>query len=159
MIAPATADSAAAERYTASFDRRVESQRKGLIVLFAPALALVLRLMLGFRRRGEGVPWRFGEHLVFALHVLAFLWLILAGWGLLARMARPIVALTGRTTMVAALIILLIVTPLYLLLSVRRVYRLGWIGAALATAAIGMAFTGLLVGYRTLLFFTTYLTL
>lgn len=159
MTAPRGGDPAGARRFTESFDRRVESQRKGLIVLFAPGLALALRGMFGLRRRRDGVPTRFGEHLVFALHLLSFLWLVLAGWGLLARMASSIVALTGRTGMVAALFVLLLVTPAYLLLALRRVYRLGWVAAAIATLSIGAVFTGCLVLYRTLLFFTTFYTL
>jgi hypothetical protein len=156
---PARADSAARAEYAAAFDRRVENQRKGLIVLFAPAIALVLRGLFALRRREAGVPRIFGEHLVFAFHSLSFLWLILTGWGVLSRIARAMAEVTGGWGVAALVAILLVAAPTYVLLAIRRVYRVSWLMSVLATAALGVTFTALLVGYRTLLFFITYYSL
>lgn len=152
---------AAFQAYERKFDARVDAQRKSLVLLFAPALALVLRMLFAWRRPADGVPRRYGEHLVFALHVLALVWLALAGVG-------GIGALTGgqftlihpRDALLAlAALVLVVGTPVYLLRAVRRVYDLSWPWSVAVTAVFLTAFTGLLVVYRGLLFFTTYYTL
>jgi Protein of unknown function (DUF3667) len=151
---------AAFAAYARAFDARVEAQRKSLIILFAPALALVLRALFA-RRRTPGVPERYGEHLVFALHALAFVWLVLAGWGAISALAGRLPALSyaGSGIVVAGVLLLLLWAPVYLLRAVRRVYALSWAWAAAVTAVIAVAFVALLVAYRSLLFFTTYYTL
>ncbi len=147
--------------YAASFDGRVEAQRKSLILLFVPALALVLRAMFARRAPRDGAPHRYGEHLVFALHLLAFVWLVLAGWGALAALNQSLggVRGVGTAAMLAAVVALAAGTPAYTATALRRVYGLSWPLALGATAALGLAFTALLVLYRSLLFFTTYWTL
>ena len=158
--APA-ADVAAAERYAAAFDARVEAQRKSLILLLAPAFALALQALLALRRAPAGplVPRRYGEHLVFSLHTLAFAWLALAGtYGLIAT-AMPALDRFGRSVVSLTAIALLVATPVYLFVAVRRVYALRALPALLVTAALAGAFVLLLVAYRGLLFFTTYYTL
>jgi hypothetical protein len=157
-------DRAAESAFARAFDDRVEAERKSLILLFAPALALVLRLI--FRRRPAPnsdvarVPRRYGEHLIFALHVLAFVWLILIGWGALAA------ALAGRTLhgtwgIVAfiGITLLLLATPAHVFLASRRAYALSRMRALVLTVLLAAAFVGMLVTYRALLFFTTYYTL
>ena len=159
-------DSVARATYARLFDDRVESQRKSLILLFAPAVALVLQLIFLGRRRetlGEAptrTPRRYGEHLVFALHVLTFIWLVLVGWGALVG------ALAGRTFQGAAgwvlwafLTAYILLIPVYFFLAVRRVYVLSTMRAVALTAVVGAASFGLLVAYRALLFFTTFYTL
>jgi uncharacterized protein DUF3667 len=157
-------DAAAVAEYTRAFDGRVEAERKSLILLFAPALALVLTII--FRRRGVTggsdvrVPKRYGEHLVFALHLLAFIWLVLVGWGAVVgalagkALARPesIVVLTGFT-------LLMLTIPAYLFRASQRVYALSRSQALGLTSVLSAVFVGLLVAYRALLFFTTYYTL
>jgi hypothetical protein len=159
-------DLAAQAAYARAFDDRVEAQRKSLILLFAPALAIVLRLI--FRgnspgANGEAVaraPRRYGEHLVFALHVLTFVWLVLVGWG------APSAALAGKSFQALTvhviktfIVLYMLVIPAYFFLASRRVYMLSKMRALALTVAIGVAFFGLLLAYRTLLFFTTYYTL
>jgi len=146
----------ATETYDAAFDKRVETQRKSLIILFAPALALALWILFRRRLDVKGVPRTYGQHLVFALHILAFVWLVFAGWGLISAVfagetVGPIVAI--------GLAVLLLALPVYLFLAARRVYALSRLLAmALMLALIG-AFMALLFAYRSLLFFTTYYTL
>ena len=131
-----------------------------------PALALVLRVI--FWRRGRATPVdelsstprRYGEHLVFAFHVLAFVWLVLVGWGALAT------ALTGKAVegvlggvLVVFLWAYMLLIPAYLFRAARRVYLLSRMRAIALTAVVGIAFLGLIIAYRTMLFFTTYYTL
>ena len=159
-------DAAAEAVYARAFDDRVETQRKSLILLFAPALAIVLLAI--FRSPGRRVqghmlaraPRRYGEHLVFALHVLTFVWLVLVGWGALAAAlaGRSLQAVTGHVLRVL-LVSYLLVIPVYFFLAARRVYLLSRTRALALTVAVGVAFLGLLLAYRALLFFTTYYTL
>jgi hypothetical protein len=152
---------AAFQRYQRKFDARVDAQRKSLILLFAPALAGVLRLLFARRRRRDGVPRRYGEHLVFALHALAFVWLVLAGVGVIGAAAPGGLVLNHpRDAFLAGCgAVLLLGMPVYLLRAVRRVYDLSWPWTVAVTAAFLMAFTSLLLVYRGMLFFTTYYTL
>jgi hypothetical protein len=159
-------DSAARAEYARAFDDRVEAERKSLILLFVPALALVLRVI--FWRRGReapieavsNTPRQYGEHLVFAFHVLAFAWLMLIGWGTIATI------LTGRVVggvLAGALGVLvaasMLVIPAYFFRASRLVYLLSLMRAIALTAVVGIAFLGLILAYRSLLFFTTYYTL
>jgi hypothetical protein len=137
----------------------VESQRKSLIVLFAPALALVLRALFAARRGKAGVPRRYGEHLVFALHVLAFAWLALAGTYGVVSLSSPAAGGLGRSAVTVVAIALLLAIPSYVFVATRRVYALSTVAALGAAAVIVAAFMGLLFAYRGLLFFTTYYTL
>lgn len=159
-------DSAEVAVYRRAFDDRVEAERKSLILLFVPALAFVLRVIFWRHSRdthGEALartPRRYGEHLIFALHVLTFVWLVLVGWGAIAA------ALTGRSfqTVTAELVrvflaLYLLAIPAYFFRASRRVYLLSSLPALALTVAVGVAFFGLLIAYRALLFFTTYYTL
>jgi hypothetical protein len=148
------------EAYARKFDARVEAQRKALVILLAPALALVLRVLFAWRRPAPGVPRRYGEHLVFALHALALLWLALALLGGAVRLPGVLGAgILGDGGMLAAVALLVAGTCVYAVRALRRVYALSWRGAVAAAAALGVAFTLALVAYRGLLFFTTYYTL
>ena len=152
--------------YARAFDDRVEAERKSLIILFAPALAIVLLVIFSRRsrdRQDEPVvrtPRVYGEHLIFALHVLTFVWLVLVGWGALsaALAGRSVQPVTGQVLKVLLALYLLVI-PAYFFRAARRVYQLSRIRAFAVTIAIGVAFFGLLLVYRALLFFTTYYTL
>lgn len=159
-------DSAARAEYARAFDDRVEAERKSLILLFVPALALVLRVIFWQRGRVTPVetisstPRRYGEHLVFAFHVLAFAWLMLVVWGAIVtvRWERPISGV-GAWVLWVLITLSLLVIPVYLFRASRRVYLLSRMRAVALTAVIGIAFLGLISAYRALLFFTTYYTL
>ncbi len=144
------------EKYAAEFDRRVETQRKSFIILFAPALALILWMVLARRRKVPGVPGRYGQHLVFALHSLAFVWLVFVVWGIVAS------SLSGRTVGPIALlwvVPMLLSSPFYIFLATRRAYRLSRVGALALTLGLTASFVALLGAYRSLLFFTAYYSL
>ncbi len=145
--------------YVSAFDGRVDAQRRSLIILFAPALAVVLRLMFAWRASSPGVPHRLGEHLVFSLHVLAFIWLVVTGWGLLGTLSRVATAPVIDAIALGAVVALLTLAPAYIFFASRRVYRLSGLEALGMTGALAVSFVALLVAYRSLLFFTTYYTL
>lgn len=149
------------QAYAKTFDARVEAQRKSLVVLLAPALALVLHVLFARQAAVPGVPRRFGEHLVFALHLLAFFWLVLAALGGITALVNGSLGLVAAAPAIirAGLFLLLAAGPLYALGALRRVYHLSWRRALAATAAMTGAFLLLLLAYRGLLFFTTYYTL
>jgi uncharacterized protein DUF3667 len=159
-------DSAARAVYARAFDDRVETQRKSLILLFAPALALILWIIFSGshpdkqREARSRTPRRYGEHLVFALHLLAFVWLVFVGWGALAAM------LSGQTfegtrgqVLQAVITLYMLIIPAYSFLAARRVYELSITRALGLTMVVSIAFIGLLFVYRSVLFFTTYYTL
>ncbi len=159
-------DSAARAEYARAFDDRVEAERKSLILLFVPALALVLRMIFWRRAREtptaalNNTPRRYGEHLVFAFHVLALVWLMLVGWGAIATaLAGKVVAGFVGGLFGVLLAASMLVIPFYFFRASRTVYLLSRMRAIALTAVVGIAFLGLIVAYRTLLFFTTYYTL
>lgn len=110
--------------FVKKFDERVESERKSLIVLFAPALALVLSRLFAWRPARRGVPSHYGAHLVFALHLLTFIWLALAGWGVVAAIMAGRAPSRLGVVAVAVVGVLLIGAAAHAFLAVRRVYEL-----------------------------------
>jgi hypothetical protein len=162
-VAPA-GNSAERAEYKRAFDARVEAERKSLILLFVPALALVLSII--FHLPGAQiatdvrVPKRYGEHLVFALHSLAFIWLVLAGWGaMVGVLTGKALASPVSILVVIGFTLLMLTIPAYLFRALQRVYALSRLEALALTVILSVVFVGLLVAYRGLLFFTTYYTL
>ena len=145
--------------YAAAFDARVEAQRKSLIILFVPAVALVLQALFLWRRVSPGVPRRYGEHLVFSMHVLTFVWLVLTGWGVLAALSRVTTARMVDVAILGAVVALVALIPAYAFFAIKRVYRLFTIQALIATLVLAASFAVLLIVYRVMLLFTTMYTL
>ena len=124
--------------------------------MFAPALALIVWMIFARRRDVPGAPQSYGQHLVFALHSLAFVWLVLALWGIIvAVFTEKQVGAIGLIAVIA----LLLASPIYLFLATRRVYVLSRLSAFALTLALIGVFVALLSAYRSMLFFTTYYTL
>jgi hypothetical protein len=81
-------------------------------------------------------PFFYVDHVVFALHFQGFIFLALV----LARLVDILGLgglLSGRLTY---LIVILLVTPLYLLLALKRVYDQAWPWAVVKTVALGLLY-------------------
>ena len=128
------------------------------MILLAPMLAAALWLVFALRGAVPGTPRRYGEHLVFSLHLLTFLWLMLAGMGTAGALTRVVPGPVGRL-FVFPIYPLILAVPIYFILAVRRAYALSAPKALAAAAVLAGAFAALLVVYRGLLFFTTFYTL
>jgi hypothetical protein len=140
------------------FDALVEAQRKSLVIVLAPMLAAVLWLMFAFRTAVPGAPRRYGEHLVFSLHLLTFLWLTLAVMGVGSALAEAVPRAVGRLFRFP-IYLLVPAVPAYLYLALRRVYALSAVKALAAGIVLAGAFLVLLTVYRGALFFTTLYSL
>jgi len=107
-------------------------------------LVVALALMLLFRRRGS----YFAEHLIFALHLLAFTFLT-------SSLLWPLVALFGfqasiETFTLASILITagsVVWTAVYLVLGMRRAYAERWLPALIKSAVV------LLIYFLTSMFF------
>lgn len=86
-----------------------------VIFLLLPVFALLLKVL--YVRRG----WYYAEHLVFALHVHAFVFVVFTIAALLWWISGG-AAWTGAVTSVLGLLI-----PIYFLVAMKRVYAQGWI--------------------------------
>lgn len=100
------------------------------LIFFVPILALAIKLL--YIRQ----PFFYVDHLVFALHFQSFLFvlLVLAHFANVSGLAR---VSPGPVTYLVAFFIL---TPIYLLLALRRVYGQGWWLASMKTAVLGMLY-------------------
>lgn len=69
-------------------------------------------MLLGRRTAVPGVPRGYGEHLVFALHVLAFVWLIFAvSYGTVNVSADRTLGAVGSVSVFVGVLILLLAAP------------------------------------------------
>ncbi len=92
------------------------------LILFLPLLALILKLL--FLRSGI----LYFDHFIFALHLQSFLFCLFSlSWFL------PVPAIFW-------LFFFVLVTPVYLMLALRRVYRQGWIWIVLKTGVLIFAY-------------------
>jgi hypothetical protein len=98
--------------------------------VLVPAFALLLKLVYPHRRGRPQRPWLYGEHLVFAVHNHAFLFLAVT---LAALAPAPI----GATAWAWA--------ALYPVLALRRVYGGRWIGALLRAGMLFVVYLPLVV--------------
>ncbi|HEX4871784.1 MAG TPA: DUF3667 domain-containing protein [Nevskiaceae bacterium] len=98
------------------------------MLLLVPTFALLLQLLI--RRR------RYGEHLLFALHLHSFAYLLLMPG--LVPWPQPFH--DGLNNLLTALLLL------YLALALRRVYGGGWGPTVLRVAVIGLAYASALAG-------------
>ncbi|MEO5814118.1 MAG: hypothetical protein ABIT20_02445 [Gemmatimonadaceae bacterium] len=96
---------------------------------------------------------------MFALHLLTFIWLALAGWGVIVAIMAGRAPSRAGVVAVGVVAALLLGAVAHAFLAVRRVYELSVAGALSVAMGLATAFVGTLVAYRALLFFTTYCTL
>jgi Protein of unknown function (DUF3667) len=143
-----------AAAYGAAYDMRSESLSKLLLFVFVPALALVFAAV----SRGRSRP--LGEHIVFALHFMAFVLLYvclvampLEHW-VLARMLPA----SWRDEGVMSAITFVLIT-VYLVFGFRHLQGGSWGTALLKAALAGIGFSAILFAYRAILFFVSFYTL
>ena len=146
------------EDYRARFDSAIEGQAKTLVIVTVPLYALVLQMFYWRPRR------YYVEHLVFSLHLFAFLLLLIAAMNvalLLALHVRHVFGLNlwmlQSDNFVTFLMLFLCAT--YLLVALRRTYGQGIVRTALKCLALALCVLVVIQVYRFILFFTTFYTI
>lgn len=141
--------------YEIAFDETAHLQGKTLVMLMVPAFALGLWALYGRRRRF------YGEHLVAAFYIYAF-FLFWTGVSTVAGTRLAIVARRHRFPVSGDLLdnvvsaVLLAVMAVYVFASARRVYGGAAPVTALKTALLVGWMAAVYVGYKFVLFFTTF---
>lgn len=148
--------------FAVRFDAVLQGQKKSLLLFDIPIFALALAILFAFQRR------LFAEHIVFSVHVYAFLLIFfvaaVAVFFPLTHWVAPAFAATrgaiawiqsdeGITTLLAA------VMGSYLYLGLRNVYKSGRITAVLRTIILFYLIGALTNVHHDVLFYTTLYTL
>lgn len=129
------------------FDQKVVTQSKAFIFLFIPFIALGCFLLF-FKRKKY-----FSLHLVFAAHFFTFLLLFFMLFGFLIEAPARLFKMADPKIEIIALSIILPVVVLYLIISIRRFYKVKWLWCILAGVFITYLFSQLLQFYRIGLFY------
>jgi hypothetical protein len=146
--------------YEKRFDEATPRYANSMVILMVPMLALVLAVLYGGRRF-------FVHHLVFSLHLFAWLLLLLVGLSLGLRLLFVVldfvidleavsIALSGFNGESVIAVVMLIVIFWYTVRALQRSYGDHW-GSAIPRALgliLGLAVA--LTVYRMLLFFIVY---
>jgi len=142
------------EAFAQRFDQLTDLQARTLVIVMAPAFALVCAAILAHRRRPAAA------HLTFALHLFAFLMLAISVVFLATALFLLVVGRMGLSPSphsvdwaVSAIELSLCVA--FLWPALRRVYGLRPLPRAAATAALLAVVPVLLFGYRLLLLVLT----
>jgi Protein of unknown function (DUF3667) len=135
------------ERFADRFDAKQAPIAKGMVILMAPLLAMLLWLMMPAKQRAASVA------LVLSLHTFAFLLLFLSGFGPLWRSFLWIAAANDAVPSVEAQddflwFFLAAVVSIYLTLSIKRGLSLGWMRSAITAMVMTTAVGPLLLLYR-----------
>jgi hypothetical protein len=113
-----------------SFFSGLERTVPTTLIFFVPILAMALKLL--YLKQ----PFFYVDHLVFALHFQSVIFLAL----LLAGLAN-ILGLSGLFSgILTYVVVILLVTPLYLLLALKRVYSQTWPWTAVKTVVLGLLY-------------------
>ena len=150
------------QSYTARFDANLQNQKKSLLIVSVPVLALAMVILF------VGTGRTYAEHLVFSVQVYAFLLSYLAAVavfmllfvGIILRgfgpATAPIIRLLDREYTVDAILVIGLATYVYL--GLRRAYQVSRTRAALSAVVLA-ATAGMLIGvYHNLLFYATFWT-
>lgn len=147
--------------YTARFNENLQHQKKSILIVAVPVLALVMSLVF------MGTGRTYAEHLVFSVQVYAFLlaYLVIAVLGVLTPIVmgltrffptdRRLWLLTGRFAIYVVLGIGLLT---YTYLAIRRAYQTSRTRAAISAAVLSFAVSTTIVAYHTVLFYMTFWT-
>lgn len=152
------ADRLSAAEYELVFDTTLDGLARTLVILFVPLLAVAVGVLYARGRR------YFVEHLVFAMHAMAFLlifippvvWILIQGLKVAFRFGTDEATL-GTIFDLNPLLFLGWAT--YLFFALGRVYREQWWATALKTTALMIVFIPMLQVYRFALFLITYYTI
>lgn len=117
-----------------SLGRDVLDKLPTVIFLLLPFFALLLKLL--FVRRG----WYYAEHLVFALHVHAFAFVLFSVFAVLVWASGG--AWWSRTIGIT----LMCVLPVYFMIAMRRVYAQGWVKTLFKTYLLSWMYGFILIG-------------
>ena len=150
------------QSYMTRFDANLRNQKKSLLIVSVPVLALAMAVLF------VGSGRTYAEHLVFSVQVYAFLLSYLAAvavvmlvlLGIVVRAfgpaTEPIVHVLDREYTIDA--ILLIGLASYIYLGLRRAYQASRTRAALSAVVLAVT-AGMLIGvYHNLLFYATFWT-
>jgi Protein of unknown function (DUF3667) len=142
-------------QYASAFDETAHLQGKTLVIVMVPAFALGLWALYGRSRRF------YGEHLVIAFYIYAFflVWMgvsTLAGMRLGMAAARLGFPVTGDGIDNVVSTVLLAVMALYVFACARRVYAGSLAATAFKTLALVGWMAAVYIGYKFVLFFTTF---
>ncbi|HEX8332684.1 MAG TPA: DUF3667 domain-containing protein [Segetibacter sp.] len=136
------------EKITVLFNQKIVGQSKAFIFLFIPFIALGCSLLF-FRKKKH-----FTLHLVFATHFFSFLLLFFMFFGLVVEFPfKRWSTISIDQYEIIALSIIIPVMLFYLLVSVRRFYKIKWIWCLLSSLCILYFFMQVLQMYRIGLFF------
>jgi hypothetical protein len=132
------------ERYAPAFDQAVVTNAKALVILMVLAFAVVLPLVFGGRRRP------FMGHMVFALHLYAFLLLMFClAMGVVAvHVAYGGAGLASEQLDHVLSLIQLAVCAIYIYLAIGVVYSATGAARALKAAILAAAVAALVLAYR-----------
>jgi hypothetical protein len=136
------------DAFESRFNFATEQYAKSLVLVLVPLFAMVLALLFAGRR----VP--FVQHIVFAIHFVAFLLTALLVLGLLVvglAQVDPRLAAALESEARVALLMFAVLAP-YLVLGFRRAYGAGVVGGVLRAIVVFATIPFVLMGYRFLLF-------
>ncbi len=136
--------------FQSRFNTAMATASKSYLVVLIPAFALVLALLFAGRRR------TFIEHVLLSTHFYAFMLLFyLIQTAVLYFPVRWLANQTGDSSLLDAVFSLsgVAVFAVYLFLAFRRFYQTNRFWSATAALLSSVAFVGLMVGYRMLLFY------
>ena len=150
------------QSYMARFDANLQNQKKSLLIVAVPVLALFMSLLFA----GSGRTY--AEHLVFSVQVYAFLLAYLAGvvllllvplemaLGAVGPAAGPVMRSLETERAIDA--ILLAGVAVYMYFGFRRAYRASRIHAAASAMVLTVTVAYLIGLYHTGLFYVTFWT-
>lgn len=137
------------QEYTHVFDAKIKSESKAYIFIFIPMYGIICSLLFVTYRR------MFVEHLIFALHFVAFILCVFFLEIYLVTFPLSIYFNGSHQNDIDQLIGIL--TPLlvsgYFFFAVRKFYRSGVIWSVVTSAVIAYTFFNLIQAYRMLLFY------
>ena len=150
------------QSYTARFDANLQNQKKSLLIVSVPVLALIMGILF------VGSGRTYAEHLVISVQVYAFLLSYLAAVALLmflavkmalrafGPVAEPIARTLGTEFVMDS--ILLIGVATYMYASFRRAYHASRTRAAASAVVLTLAVGLLFLLYYNVLFYATFWT-